>query len=365
MEGKRMTLQRTVLLVALTIFCGTAGLAPEVDAKPRPVAQAKKRAAKSNAKSKAKRKKGGSGGSAVTYTVRGGDTILKIAHKFGVKAAQVKRWNRLKGDTVRKGQKLKIHPNKMPRTRHRTWHKVKKGETLTHVAKKYKVDVGDVRAWNPRVDPRKLRMGQKIAIWKMGPKHRSKSSGSANSGRLAGGQMLGDGRGYRVRTGKRAYGTNQTVSTIRSVIEANAKKHPKAGKLMIGDVSFKEGGYMRPHVSHQSGRDADISYYIKGTDTAWRFRVASPRTLNVKATWDLFHGFIETGRVEYIFVDYGLQRVLFEHAKKRGFKEAYLTKVFQYPRGRGSSRGTIRYSRGHDDHFHIRFKCPPANKNCR
>ena len=356
-----MTLQRTVLVVALALFFGTVGLPPVADAKPRPVAQAKKRASESNAK--AKRRGGGS--SAVTYKVVGGDTLLKIGNRFGVKAKDIKRWNRLKGDSVRKGQTLKIHPNKMPRTRHRTWHKVKKGETLIHVAKKYKVDLDDLQAWNSRVDPRKLRTGQKLAIWKLGPENTSKSSGSANSGNLAGGMMLPDGRGYRVRSGKRAYGTGQTVSTIQSVIEENAKKHPKAGDLMIGDVSFKDGGYMRPHVSHQSGRDADISYYIKGTDTAWRFRVASARTLNVKATWDLFHSFIETGKVEYIFVDYSLQRVLYEHAKKRGFKEAYLDKVFQYPRGRGSARGTIRYSRGHDDHFHIRFKCPPASKNCR
>lgn len=362
-EGTRMTCKRTVLLVGLALLLAFGGTSATVAAKPRPVAQAKKSSGKS--KAKAKKKRGSSRGGSVRYKVRGGDTLLKIANKFGVKAKQIKRWNRLKSNTVRKGQTLTIHPNKVPRSRHRTWHKVKKGETLTHVAKRYKVDVGDVRAWNPRVDPRKLRTGQKLAIWKMGPKITSKSKGSANSGHLVNGEMLSDGLGYRVRTGKRAYGTNQTVSLLRKIITANAKKHPKAGKLMIGDISFKDGGYMRPHVSHQSGRDADVSYYIKDTDTAWRFRAASPRTLNVRATWDLFHAFLETGQVEYIFVDYGLQRVLYEHAKKRGFKETYLGKVFQYPRGRGSARGTIRYSRGHDDHFHIRFKCPPANKNCR
>ena len=351
---------RAVLIVAVALSFGLTGTSTPVNAKPRPVAQAKK-AAKSNAK--AKRRSGS--GAGVKYTVERGDTLLKISRKFGVKAKQVKRWNKLSGNDVRKGQKLTIYPNKLPRTRHRTWHKVSKGETLTHIAKKYKVELDDLQAWNPRVDPRKLRRGQKLAIWKMGPEQTSKSNGSANSGRLEDGEMLSTGAGFRVRSGTRAFGTNQTVSTIRDVIGGNAKKHPKSGDLMIGDLSFKAGGHMRPHLSHQSGRDADISYYIKGADTAWRFHVASPRTLDVRATWDLFHGFLETGKVEYIFVDYGLQRVLYEHAKKRGFKREYLDKVFQYPRGRGHAQGTIRYSRGHDDHFHIRFKCPPASKNCR
>jgi LysM repeat protein len=364
-----MTFPRSILFILLTVSLAI-GPASAADAKPKPIAQSSPKASKAKtpkkAKGKSRRKaKRSRRSSKVTYTVKAGDTLLRIANKFGVKTGQVQRWNRLKGDTVRVGKKLTIRPNRIPRTRHRVWHRVKKGETFTHIAKRYKVKTKELKAWNPKLNPRTLRPGKKVAIWKYGPKHRSRSSGSASGGRLVNGVMLTSGPGFRVRNGARAFGTHEAVTLIQQCISENSHSHRKAGKLMIGDVSHKGGGHMRPHVSHQSGRDADISYYIKGADTSGRFKAASPKTLNLRATWDLLHRFMETDRVEYIFVDYSLQRALYRHARKRGFKKSYLDKVFQYPRSRGKSVGTIRYSRGHDDHFHIRFKCGRKDKRCR
>ncbi len=44
-----------------------------------------------------------------TYTVRSGDVLGKIAARYGVRVADIKRWNGLKSDTIRIGQKLIIH----------------------------------------------------------------------------------------------------------------------------------------------------------------------------------------------------------------------------------------------------------------
>jgi lysophospholipase L1-like esterase len=43
-----------------------------------------------------------------TYTVKSGDTLSKIAQKYHVSIASLKRKNKLKGDMIRIGQKLKI-----------------------------------------------------------------------------------------------------------------------------------------------------------------------------------------------------------------------------------------------------------------
>jgi len=121
---------------------------------------------------------------------------------------------------------------------------------------------------------------------------------------------------------------------------------------------------MRPHVSHQSGRDADIAYYTVGRESNEGFIVATPETLDTPVTWYLLKTFIDQGRVRYIFVDYELQAVLYEYARDRGASDEELETWFQYPR-EDANRGIIRDSTGHDDHFHIRFRCASDDERCR
>ncbi len=47
-------------------------------------------------------------GSVKTYTVRSGDNLGKIAQKYNVSVAQLKKWNKLSSSTIRTGQKLKV-----------------------------------------------------------------------------------------------------------------------------------------------------------------------------------------------------------------------------------------------------------------
>lgn len=43
-----------------------------------------------------------------TYTVKKGDTLTAIANDFGCTVSELKKWNDLKNDTIKKGQKLKF-----------------------------------------------------------------------------------------------------------------------------------------------------------------------------------------------------------------------------------------------------------------
>ena len=42
-----------------------------------------------------------------TYIVKSGDNLSSIAKKFGCKVSDLKRWNNLKSDNLKPGQKLK------------------------------------------------------------------------------------------------------------------------------------------------------------------------------------------------------------------------------------------------------------------
>lgn len=46
----------------------------------------------------------------ITYRVRSGDFLGKIANSYGVRVSDVKRWNNLKSDKLSVGKRLKIHP---------------------------------------------------------------------------------------------------------------------------------------------------------------------------------------------------------------------------------------------------------------
>ena len=43
------------------------------------------------------------------YTVRSGDSLLRIAQKFNVDLDDLKRWNNLTGSELRSGRKLTIY----------------------------------------------------------------------------------------------------------------------------------------------------------------------------------------------------------------------------------------------------------------
>ncbi len=47
-------------------------------------------------------------GASATYTVRRGDTLGAIARRHGTTVAQIKRWNRMRNDVIRPGQRLRV-----------------------------------------------------------------------------------------------------------------------------------------------------------------------------------------------------------------------------------------------------------------
>ena len=104
------------------------------------------------------------------YTVKRGDNLSEIADKYSVTVAEIKKWNKLKGNTVASGKSLKIITNesvaqsvkKEPKANNvpleiktdtlstsvASFYVVQKGDNLSSIAKKNNVSVADIKEWN-------------------------------------------------------------------------------------------------------------------------------------------------------------------------------------------------------------------------
>ncbi|MFH2068741.1 MAG: LysM peptidoglycan-binding domain-containing protein [Candidatus Omnitrophota bacterium] len=97
---------------------------------------------------------------AETYRVKSGDTLGNIAAKHGVSVSRLKAWNGLKNDRIYVGQKLQI--NQIGSAQAETY-RVKSGDTLTKIAAKYGTSVSRLKAWNG-LKKDHIYVGQKLQI---------------------------------------------------------------------------------------------------------------------------------------------------------------------------------------------------------
>ncbi len=176
--------------------------------------------------------------------------------------------------------------------------------------------------------------------------------------------MPPSGLGWRCKS-RNNYGTAETVAILRWAFAQVARRFPGTVPVVVGDLSRRGGGRLRPHHSHRSGRDVDIGYYARDNRPLRGFERMSEETLDADKTWYLLERLLASGQVEYIFVDYELQGALYDAARRAGWPQAALAGIFQFPRGSSVRRGIIRHARGHDDHFHVRFRCPEGDGACK
>ncbi len=289
------------------------------------------------------------------YKVKKGDTLGKIAKRLKVSVKRLRRWNRLRGSKIRAGKKLVYYSATPKRPKRTLIHVVKRGDTLSKLAKRYKTTKRKIKRRN-RI--RKwLRVGQKLKITVAGPAVAAKSNGRPQYGRLVDAEQLNTGPGWHRMRPHRSWGANNTITHLMTCIPRVKQEFGRATPdVVVGDISRKTGGHLSPHISHQNGLDVDIGYYHKDRPNIRHFRNAGRKSLDVERSWHLIKCFLDTKDVDLIFVDYNLQRLLHRYAKKQGASKAWLKATFQFPRGRGNRKGTIRHSKGHKHHFHVRFK---------
>jgi hypothetical protein len=200
---------------------------------------------------------------------------------------------------------------------------------------------------------------------------RGQSVGAPWAGILRDAAALPDGEGYVIRRPWRRYGTRATVDYVERVVTDLRDQFPDAHVLAIGDLSAEHGGQITEHHSHQSGRDVDIGLIYKHKPPGYpqSFVTATEDNLDCEATYALVAGFAATadepGGAQVIFLDYDVQRLLYDWAKEHDVDADVLERTFQYPHDRGSSAGLVHHEPNHDNHIHVRFKCPRGDSACR
>ena len=298
------------------------------------------------------------------YVVRAGDTLSRIATRFGVTVDDLQRWNEgLDPNRIRDGEHLRLRP-----IRHRVEYRVGRGDNLSRIARRHGVTLEQIREWNPPIRSRQyLREGQALTLFTIVPPSTSASVGLPYRGRLSRGIRLPRHPAYVIRNRQLAYGTHETVRWIREAFDAVRQAHPRAPRVRVHDISDRNGGFLSGHRSHQSGRDADLSLFLRRgcRPSGCPFRRSRPADLQVEPQWTLLRMWLENDQAEAIFLDYSLQRPLYEEARRRGATREQLHRWFQYPRGRSFPLGVVRHYRKHDDHMHVRFRCHATDPECR
>ncbi|MBI4811116.1 MAG: LysM peptidoglycan-binding domain-containing protein [Ignavibacteriales bacterium] len=107
----------------------------------------------------------------VKHHVKAGDNLGMIAKQYGVVAEDIRKWNGLTSSTIRIGQRLEIlldgtgttvSSNKTNPQKGITY-TVKKGDTLEKIASSFRVTIEQLRSWN-KIRGSKIVVGQELVI---------------------------------------------------------------------------------------------------------------------------------------------------------------------------------------------------------
>ncbi len=193
----------------------------------------------------------------------------------------------------------------------------------------------------------------------------AQSIGKYTSGCLRGGETLPiNGPGYQVMrlSRKRNFGHPDLVRFVEAL--GKSAQAEKLGTLLIGDLGQPRGGpTVSGHKSHQTGLDVDIWYLLSGEADkrvlslnereSWGApSVVNTLTDSVKpAEWTFTHEKIlenaaRMPEVDRIFVNAAIKKELC----RRKSSHDWLQKIRPWFK--------------HDDHFHVRLKCPSGDKYC-
>ena len=224
-------------------------------------------------------------------------------------------------------------------------------------ARRGSLALDDSRAREDREDAR--RIASRLQPWRASilDGRGTNGGGLAAGGGLTDGERLEAGDGYYLRRPQRAYGAPAVVEYVRRAVAEVRAAYPDVHDLAIGDLSAEHGGALAGHVSHRTGHDVDVGFYFRHAPHGFE---EAGGDLDLAATWALVTAFARTrdasDGVQIMFLDYGVQRRLYEWAHAHGVDEDELARVLQYPAGRDAARGLVRHWPNHANHLHVRFK---------
>jgi penicillin-insensitive murein endopeptidase len=202
-----------------------------------------------------------------------------------------------------------------------------------------------------------------------------RSVGSPTEGRLIGGRRIEESNNVRIvpayAGGDVRWGLEPLVAMIERAAVQVRRTFPGA-ITSVGHLSRPGGGEIDRHRSHESGRDADIGFFVRsapgkqlfathfvqfrGDGTALDWPGAY---FDDAKNWTLVAALVSDteAHVTHLFVAAPLRARLLAYAERIGVPASVrmrAAEVLQQPRG----------SLPHDDHFHVRIACPSGMIGC-
>jgi penicillin-insensitive murein endopeptidase len=202
-----------------------------------------------------------------------------------------------------------------------------------------------------------------------------RSLGSPTEGHLAGGMHLDETAYIRIvpadAEGDVRWGLEPLVTLVDRAARAVRRQFPDT-ITSVGHLSREGGGGVERHRSHESGRDADIGFFVRGSTGHQllashfvQFRgdgtaISWPGAYFDDAkNWSLVAAMLgdEPAHVTHIFVAAPLRARLLAYAERVGAPltlRVRAAEIMQQPHG----------ALPHDDHFHVRIACPGHMSGC-
>ncbi|GMV43212.1 MAG: hypothetical protein AMXMBFR64_49280 [Myxococcales bacterium] len=210
----------------------------------------------------------------------------------------------------------------------------------------------------------------------LGAEARPRSVGSPQGGELQDGFHVPlTGAWHSFYGPVRSRGTNYATLELAALLIRAARVVDDAvpgPPLVIADVSAEGGGDLGRHMSHNSGRDVDVLFYVQDLegkpvrprgfvafdgDGRCAARGCDKVRFDDQRNWWFVRTLLasEDVPVQYVFVSDPLKERLLAYAAARGESPRILRrarKVLQEPRG----------SSPHADHYHVRIYCSAADR---
>ncbi|MGB1698409.1 MAG: penicillin-insensitive murein endopeptidase [Nannocystaceae bacterium] len=353
-----------------------------------------------------------------------GESLAAIAQRYGIKIEVLVNFNQFPDEnwTPATGHQVRIPATRGADSRQMLLIRVREAETWTSIATNLGVSTDTLKMWNPEIE-RSVRTGDTLRCWlepdelhalrerrfirgdvsrmsqsvtqtrrahsedtsgRQGRRslttakptrtsvlgtdstNHSESVGRTNRGRLVRGvQLPSDDPAFLIVRPKEAWATDYVVRALVSAMHRFQQRSSYGRRIAIASLSRQQGGTLKPHHSHQSGRDADIRLPVLNHKRPPAYKPSHRAEVDWDAAWILVHELLKTDRIKYIFLVRSGQRMLYRAARRAGLTPEEATRWFQFSPKGDRPKTIIRHADGHVGHIHVRFECAPHDARCQ